>query len=359
MKALKQHKFKPISTTILKILFAIQGTGNGHLSRARDIYPELAKYGEVDVLISGIQADVAVPFPVKYKMYGMSFIFGKRGGVDILATTRRLKLFQLLRDIRNFPIEQYDLVINDFEPVSAWACKRKNLPCISLSHQCAVLTPHAPKPAAGDPMGKLVLERYAPVTAAYGFHFKAFDENIFTPVIRQEIRKLTPTNEGHYTVYLPAYDDATMVKHFSHFPNVRWQVFSKHNKEAFTTGNVSVQKINNEAFIKSMASSAGVLCGAGFEGPAEAMHLGKKVLVIPMLTQYEQQCNAAGAAVMGATVIKTLSEKYYAVIGDWLQNGKPIVVDYKDITASIIKDLITKHTPTPKTKLYETAAVPA
>ena len=33
----------------MKILFAIQGTGNGHLSRARDVYPELLKYGQVDV----------------------------------------------------------------------------------------------------------------------------------------------------------------------------------------------------------------------------------------------------------------------------------------------------------------------
>ena len=84
----------------MKILFAIQGTGNGHLSRARDVYPELAKYGEVDVLISGIQADVSVPFPVKYKLYGMSFIFGKRGGVDIIETAKRLKLFKLIKDIR-------------------------------------------------------------------------------------------------------------------------------------------------------------------------------------------------------------------------------------------------------------------
>jgi len=73
-----------IKTPRLKILFGIQGTGNGHLSRARDVYPELAKYGDVDVLISGIQADVDVPFPVNYRMYGMSFIFGKRGGVIYL-----------------------------------------------------------------------------------------------------------------------------------------------------------------------------------------------------------------------------------------------------------------------------------
>ena len=334
----------------MKILFAIQGTGNGHLSRARDVYPELVKYGEVDVLVSGIQADVDVPFPVHYRMYGMSFIFGKRGGVDIVDTAKKLKLFRLMKDIRNFPVEQYDLVINDFEPVSAWACKRKNLPCISLSHQCAVLNENAPAPASGDPMGKLVLQRYAPVTAAYGFHFKAFAENIFTPVIRREIRELTPTNEGHYTVYLPAYNDEKIVKHLSQFRNAKWEVFSKHNKQPFIAGNVSVKKIDNRAFIESMAASAGVLCGAGFEGPAEAMYLGKKVLVIPMLTQYEQQCNAAGAKAMGATVIKTLDEKYYGTIREWLETGKTIAVDYPDNTAEIVVGIIRKHAPTYKHK---------
>jgi len=341
----------------MKILFAIQGTGNGHLSRARDIYPELAKYGEVDVLVSGIQADVDVPFPVKYKMYGMSFIFGKRGGVDIWDTAKKLKLFKLIKDIHKLPVGQYDVVINDFEPVSAWACKMKKLPCISVSHQCAVLHPAAPKPESGDPMGKLVLERYAPVTAAYGFHFKKFGENIFTPVIRREIRALVPTDEGHYTVYLPAYSDETIVKHLSQFPNARWHVFSKHNKQPFTAGNVSVSKIDNRAFIESMAASTGVLCGAGFEGPAEAMYLRKKVLVIPMLTQYEQQCNAAGAAAMGATVIKTLDERHYDVIRRWLVEGQPIEVDYPDNTTEIIAQIMHRHAPIQKQKIKTAVSV--
>lgn len=329
----------------MKILFAIQGTGNGHLSRARDVYPELAKYGDVDVLISGIQADVDVPFPVKYKMYGMSFIFGKKGGVDLFQTAIQSKLFRLLKDIREFPVDQYDLVINDFEPVSAWACKRRRKPCISLSHQCAVLHPLAPQPASGDMVGKLVLQRYAPVTAAYGFHFRAFAENIFTPVIRQEIRALTPQNHGHYTVYLPAYDDATIIRHLSQFPDVKWDVYSKHNKEPFVSGNVSLKKIDNRAFIESMAACTGLLCGAGFEGPAEAMYLGKKVLVIPMLTQYEQHCNAAGAAEMGATVIQTLDEQYHPVIRKWLDEGQSISVNYPDITESIIAKIMLEHAP--------------
>ncbi len=329
----------------MKILFAIQGTGNGHLSRARDVYPEIAKYGDVDVLISGTQADVDFPFPVKYKIYGMSFMFGKHGGIDFLTTAKKVKPFRLVQDVRHFPVEEYDLVINDFEPISAWACKRKNLPCISLSHQCAVLHENAPKPEKEDHIGKLVLSRYAPVTAAYGFHFKAFGENIFTPVIRKEIRALTPTNEGHYTVYLPAYNDETIIKHLSHFPDTHWQVFSKHNKEPQTIGNIQISKIDNTAFVQSMASCAGVLCGGGFEGPAEAMFLGKKVMVIPMQAQYEQQCNAAGAQAMGASVIKMLSEKYYDNIGDWLTNGQPIVVDYPDITADIVAKLMREHAP--------------
>ncbi len=329
----------------MKILFAIQGTGNGHVSRARDVYPELLKYGDVDVLISGIQADVQVPFPVKYRYYGMSFIFGKRGGVDIIDTARKLKLGQLVKDIKELPIEEYDLVINDFEPVSAWACRRKKRPCISLSHQCAVLHPNAPQPPRIDLMGMLVLRHYAPVTAAYGFHFKSFGDNIYTPVIRREIRQLIPTNEGHYTVYLPSYDDAAIVRHLSQFENAKWDVFSKHNKAPFVSGNVRVRKINNREFIESMASGAGLLCGAGFEGPAEAMYLGKKVLVIPMQAQYEQHCNAAGAAIMGATLIPTLNERYYGGIRQWLETGLPIKAEYPDITAEIVRHIIQKHAP--------------
>ncbi|GAA4462788.1 glycosyltransferase family protein [Nemorincola caseinilytica] len=327
----------------MKILFAIQGTGNGHLSRARDVYPELVKHGDVDVLISGIQGDVDVPFPVKYKRYGMSFIFGKNGGVDIWDTAKRMKLFRLLRDIRTLPVEQYDLVINDFEPISAWACKRRKVPCVSLSHQYAVLHPAAPRPDKGDLVGELVLRRYAPVIAGYGFHFKAYGENIYTPVIRREIRALTPTNKGHYTVYLPAYSDETIVKHLSQFPEAQWQVFSKHNKQPFTAGNVTISKIDNKAFVESMASAAGVLCGAGFEGPAEAMYLGKKVLVIPMQVQYEQQCNAAGAASMGASVAKTLDTPHYDIIRRWLAEGRPIQADYPDMTADIIAHVIRTH----------------
>jgi hypothetical protein len=38
-----------------------------------------------------------------------------------------------------------------------------------------------------------------------------------------------------------------------------------------------------------------------FETPAEALFLGKKLLVIPMTGQYEQECNAAALAALMLT----------------------------------------------------------
>jgi predicted glycosyltransferase len=51
----------------MKVLYAIQGTGNGHIGRAREIVPILMKYADVDVLLSGTQADIRPQFPVRYK----------------------------------------------------------------------------------------------------------------------------------------------------------------------------------------------------------------------------------------------------------------------------------------------------
>ena len=42
----------------MKIFYAIQGTGNGHLSRAEQLYPYLKEYGQVDFFLSGSNAQL-------------------------------------------------------------------------------------------------------------------------------------------------------------------------------------------------------------------------------------------------------------------------------------------------------------
>jgi uncharacterized protein (TIGR00661 family) len=327
----------------MKILYAIQGTGNGHLTRGMEIVAILQKKGEVDVLISGTQADLPFPFPVKYRFRGLSFIFGKKGGIDVWKTYVKMNSRRLLKEIKSFRIDEYDLIISDFEPVSAWAANLAKKPCIALSNQVATLHPLAPKPKKKDIIGKLVLKHYAPCTYQYGFHFKALDNNIFTPVIRGEVRRHEVTDNRHYTVYLPSYDDKRILKHLGKFKTVRWEVFTKHNHEAWEYKNVSFQPISSEAFLSSMASSSGVICNAGFGTASEALFLKKKLLVIPMKGQYEQKCNAQMLKSMGVPVLKKLKKKHHRKIQSFIDSTEVVEVDYPDITEQILDTIIENH----------------
>ncbi len=328
----------------MKILYAIQGTGNGHIARAFDVIPHLQRHGKVDLLLSGTQCDIQLPWKVKYRYYGLSFIFGQKGGVDIKETAVKLRPIQLLKEIYSVPVHQYDLVINDFEPVTAWACKLRNVKCIGLSHRSAVLHPKAPKPKLIDPFGRAILKYYAPISKAQGFHFQGIASQISTPVIRADIRKASSSQQSHYTVYLPSYSDEKIIRILSSFPAIQWQVFSKHTNETYSMDNVSICPVNKERFTQSLVSATGVLCNAGFETPAEALFLGKKLCVIPMKGQYEQHCNAAFLEAMGITTLESLS-KDTQKIQQWLDSTQPVQIRYPDNLADVVDELVINNAP--------------
>ncbi|WP_461450764.1 glycosyltransferase family protein [Mucilaginibacter sp.] len=325
----------------MKILYAIQGTGNGHISRAREIVPLLQQYGELDLLVSGTQAEVTLAQPLKYKFHGFSFVFGTKGGVDNWATFKIMNLPQLWRDMHSLPLKDYDLIINDFEPVSAWACKLQKIPSVSLSHQCSFISPNTPRPQKWN-YAEWLFKYYSPTTYHVGFHFERYADFIHTPVIRSEIRNMEISDKGHYTVYLPAYDDKMLLSYLSK-TDVEWHIFSKRQKEVMRIGNVQIYPVSNEKFNKSMASCKGLLTGGGFEGPAEALFLQKKVLMIPMTGQYEQRCNALSASKLGVPVVNEIDGHFNGHLTSWLNDDKKIQVNFPNETAQIVDDMVKKY----------------
>lgn len=323
----------------MKILYAIQGTGNGHISRAREIVPLLQEHGDVELLVSGTQADVKLSQKVNYQLHGFSFIFGKKGGVDHYETWKSMNLPRFVSDMRKLPLKDYNLILNDFEPVTAWSCKLKGVESVGLSHQASFQSKKVPKPKSID-WAQLVMKYYAPSTNYVGFHFAAYDDFIHTPVIRSEIRNLIVSNLGHYSVYLPAIDDQYLLPVLKQIPNVQWQVFSKHTKTIYTDGNVSVRPVNNEEFNSSLASCEGLLTGGGFEGPSEALFLGKKLLVVPMKFQYEQQCNAYALQEMGLPVIWGSNKNWLPVLQKWVLNPQEHQFNFPDQTAAVIDKVV-------------------
>ncbi len=321
----------------MKILYAIQGTGNGHLSRAEDVVPILQQYGDLDLFVSGAQADIKLSYPIKYKSKGLSFYFGKKGGVDFFKTFKKNSSKDVYQEIKNFPVENYDLVINDFEPISAWACRKRDVPCVGLSHQSALLSKKVPKPKTIDPVGEWMMHNYAPVQNYVGFHFDKYDKYIYTPVIRSVIRNSQIKNKEHYTVYLPAYDDKKLVPLLAKIKHVRWHIFSKHARKPYHVGKLSVYPVNKEEFAESMTSAKGILCGAGFETPAEALFLGKKLMVVPMKGQVEQHYNAAAIKQLGVPVLKKVKKKNLERIHQWIETDERVSVNYPDTTREAVE----------------------
>ncbi|WP_196886236.1 glycosyltransferase family protein [Aureivirga sp. CE67] len=327
----------------MKILYAIQATGNGHVSRAKEIVPAFLKRINMDILLSGIQTEVKAPFDVKYHYKGLSWIFGKQGGVDLYQTFKRNSIPRFIKEIRNCPVENYDLVINDFEPITAWACRIKKVPSISLSHHCALLSEKVPQPNFKDFLGKMMLKYYAPTKTHYGFHFEKYDNHIHHPIIRSGIRECNNTVNNHYTVYLPSYSDKNIIETLSEFQKINWQVFSKHSDQTYQYKNIKIHPIEGKLFEESITSCEGIICGAGFETPAEAIYLKKKLLVIPMKNQYEQHYNAESLRKIGVPVLDKLCLNHSEIIRNWINSPQQLDVNYTDDTQNIVDSILEKH----------------
>ncbi|PKP47713.1 MAG: glycosyl transferase [Bacteroidetes bacterium HGW-Bacteroidetes-1] len=326
----------------MKVLYAIQGTGNGHLSRAAEVIPILKNYCNLDVMVSGRQTSIDLPYPVTYQFGGLGFTFGNNGGIDLWETFNEARLLRLKQEYASLPVKQYDLVINDFEPVSAWACQLQKVPCIALSHQSALLEPEVPLLPGQDFLGKFVLKYYAPSYDRIGFHFESYNPRIYTPVIRKGVRMQKPFDKGHFTVYLPAYDPHKLASYLETVKGIKWEIFGRVPSKQQWNNDVSIYPIGNESFTQSMVNSRGVLCGAGFETPAEALFLGKKLLVVPMKGQYEQQSNAFALNQLGVQSISSVKPESIGEIREWTERDDAPQMDYPDQTQQIIKEIFNR-----------------
>ena len=119
----------------MKILFGIQATGNGHISRSREVVHRLRSRGhEVQVLFSGRdpsglkEIEVFKPFEVRR---GLTFQTS-RGRLQYLKTALTLNLPRFYRDIYDYDAAGVDLVITDYEPLSARVARRFRIPSIGF-----------------------------------------------------------------------------------------------------------------------------------------------------------------------------------------------------------------------------------
>jgi uncharacterized protein (TIGR00661 family) len=320
----------------MKIFYAVQATGNGHISRAMEILPYLERYGSVDLFLSGENNTLQLNAPVKYRSKGLSFFYTCTGGLNYLDTIKKFSPLRVINEVKNLPVEKYDLVINDFECITALACAHKKIPSVNFGHQASFMSDKTPRPIKKEFLGEWILHNYARASQYVGLHFNAYDNFILPPVIKKDILQAEPHDKGHITVYLPSFCDEIIENNLSLIKDFRFQVFSKEVTQPVQKGNILFIPVDKTKFNKSLISCAGIITSAGFETPAEALYLGKKLLTIPIKGQYEQMCNAAALEKMGVTCINKIDKNFSAIFYKWINEKNKISLSLDHSTESII-----------------------
>jgi uncharacterized protein (TIGR00661 family) len=320
----------------MKIFYAIQATGNGHLSRAMQLYPYLQKFGTIDFLLSGNNASLDIKLPIKYNSKGCSLHYSKCGGLNYWDIVKNVRPRQMYKDADNLPLKQYDIIINDFDSITSLACKIQNVHSVQLGHQASFISEHTPRPEKKSIMGELILKHYAPSAKNIGLHFEKYDSFILPPIIKDEIVNAAPRNLKHITVYLPSFQKDCLEKAFNKIPDIVFHWFLNDVELEHTIGNIRCFPVNQEKFNESLISCEGIITGGGFETPSEALYLGKKVLSIPIRNHYEQECNAAALQKMGVPVIYNVSDDFNEMIENWINQN----IVYPKIQANNIPETL-------------------
>lgn len=282
----------------MRILYGIQTTGNGHLTRSAKIINKLIKMGcMVDVLTSGNNSQVKFPFPIKWNLRGLTFYYNGKGGINYWKTYKELQISQFCKDIR-LDLSNYELIISDYEPITAWAAKRQNKVCVGVSNQCSFLSEKTPRPDKKSFFGELILKKLVPVSHPIGLHFESYDDFIYTPIIRDNLMRLDNKDLGHYTVYLPTYELEHLMSEIFKSGSNKFEVFCN-IKKPLHFKNISIKPIDKDKFEESLRSCHGVITAGGFQTSVESLYLGKKLMVVPTNGQYEQNCNVVALNKLG------------------------------------------------------------
>ncbi|MGY6276388.1 MJ1255/VC2487 family glycosyltransferase [Methylomonas sp. MgM2] len=318
----------------MKIFYGVQGTGNGHITRARVMARELYAAGfDVTFQFTGRPFDKYFDMEI-FNGYqtreGLTFNTNN-GQVSYLKTVLQAKPIRFVQDVKALDLAAYDLVISDFEPVTAWAAKKQKKKVLGIGHQYAF--GHAIPRKGSDPLANQVMKYFAPADIGVGLHWHHFGQPILPPIIDtpdfpQQVRS------DKIVVYLPFEDPNEVMRHLCPFENFNFYLYSP-NVAVSKYPHIKFKALSRDGFQQDLYDCAGIISNAGFELASESLQLGKKILAKPLHSQMEQISNAAALEQLGYG--HTMYDLDSAVIEDWLHNPHSVHVTYPNVAKVLVQ----------------------
>lgn len=304
----------------MKILYGIQLTGNGHISRSNVIINRLKNMGhQIDVVTSGSGSNLLIE-NIKYNFKGLTLQY-TNGRINWIKTVLKSKPLQLIRDIR-LDVSEYDLIISDFEPISAWSSKISGVKSISICNQNSIIIGNKKWN-----IFKLFIKWFAKCDHLIGFDYMC-SENIFQPIC--DIESEMVSDGLFYLVYLPYIDNSNLSKILK---GAKFKVYT--NQNISNVDNIEFKKISKDDFRYDLLNCRGVITNSGFSTTSEALILNKKLWSIPISGQYEQEINAKNLSNIGVYTNHLNKDN----LSFWLSSTKIVKYDWTNPIDFVIEKI--------------------
>lgn len=288
----------------MRIIYALSGEGMGHATRSKAVIEELQKNHDIVIACGGRafkymagNFDKVVPI----QKLGISYRDNRVSTFGTFAynlgnLTKHYKSFKRMNKlIKKF---RPQLIINDFEYQTNYLAFIHKIPNMIIDNEQIITKADVKFPARfwWDYFKSwLAIKLISPkpdfrfITSFFFPRLKVKNAAYCPPIIRKEIRKAKPGKEDYFLIYQTSDTNKRLLKVLRQF-NEKFVVygFNSDNKES----NIHFRKFDEKQFVKDLAGCKGIVINGNFCVMAEALHLKKPILSIPVEKQFEQVLNA-------------------------------------------------------------------
>ncbi len=293
----------------LRVLYGVNGEGMGHATRSQVVIESLLVHHDVRVVASGAAYRFLADRLARVdEIFGPTFAL-TNGEIRRWETVRqnvRLAREELPETIRHWIADvdgwKPDVVISDFEPLSAVFARVTRTPMIAVGNinmldRCR----HDREIIGRDREDYLIARAVARsmVREAVEYIITTFfrapasrgGTTFVPPIIRPEIVSAETVRGDHLVVYASGDESELDALRSS---GLRCLVYGMRDgpQTAVTDGNLEFRPRSAEGFVEALRTARGVVAGGGFSLLSEAVYLGKPILCVPLRGQFEQVMNA-------------------------------------------------------------------
>jgi len=287
-----------------KILYGVSGEGFGHAARSKEIISHLINQGhQVKVLSYDRGFFWLKNFFDTEEIFGLRLTYENNSVKylptifdNAMSTPQVLKSITKIRQImKDFKPE---LVISDFEPLSAATANLHGIPLISIDNQHLLTRTEVDYPPEfkKDFLAAKVVTRLMVMNAkAYlitNFFTVPIVEDrtrVLPPIVRQEVLDAEVTEGDYHLVYLTSNAEAVPEKLKGLKEKfIIYGVADKLGQDE----NLFYKPLDQTTFLADLAGAKSIVANAGLSLISEALYLGKPYLAVPAKNQFEQMLNA-------------------------------------------------------------------